>query len=92
MKVFYVLCISVLVLIACSGGEDTSIVEQGFTRAEQQLSNQLKAVPEATEYPRTIGKDGKLKVTRKNDWTVFIPVVCGMYMNIPTKKIGKRLQ
>lgn len=56
MKVFYVLCISVLVLIACSGGEDTSIVEQGFTRAEQQLSNQLKAVPEATEYPRTIGK------------------------------------
>ena len=87
MKVFYVLCISVLVLIACSGGEDTSIVEQGFTRAEQQLSNQLKAVPEATEYPRTIGKDGKM-TGRK----VFIPVVCGMYMNIPTKKIGKRLQ
>ena len=91
MKVFYVLCISVLVLIACSGGEDTSIVEQGFTRAEQQLYNQLKAVPEATEYPRTIGKDGKLKV-KMTGRKVFIPVVCGMYMNIPTKKIGKKLQ
>mgnify|MGYP000689080018 FL=1 len=86
MKVFYVLCISVLVLIACSGGEDTSIVEQGFTRAEQQLSNQLKAVPEATEYPRTIGKDGKLKVTRKNDWTEGFYPGCLWYVNEYTNK------
>ena len=86
MKVFYVLCISVLVLIACSGGEDTSIVEQGFTRAEQQLSNQLKAVPEATEYPRTIGKDGKLKVTRKNDWTEGFYPGCLWYVYEYTNK------
>lgn len=86
MKVFYVLCISVLVLIACSGGEDTSIVEQGFTRAEQQLYNQLKAVPEATEYPRTIGKDGKLKVTRKNDWTEGFYPGCLWYVYEYTNK------
>ncbi len=86
MKVFYVLCISVLVLIACSGGEDTSIIEQGFTRAEQQLSNQLKAVPEATEYPRTIGKDGKLKVTRKNDWTEGFYPGCLWYVYEYTNK------
>lgn len=86
MKVFYVLCISVLVLIACSGGEDTSIVEQGFTRAEQQLSNQLKAVPEATEYPRTIGKDGKLNVTRKNDWTEGFYPGCLWYVYEYTNK------
>ena len=86
MKVFYVLCISVLVLIACSGGEDTSIVEQGFTRAEQQLSNQLKAVPEATEYPRTIGKAGKLKVTRKNDWTEGFYPGCLWYVYEYTNK------
>ena len=86
MKVFYVLCISVLVLIACSGGEDTSIVEQGFTRAEQQLSNQLKAVPEATEYPRTIAKDGKLKVTRKNDWTEGFYPGCLWYVYEYTNK------
>ena len=86
MKVFYVLCISVLVLIACSGGEDTSIVEQGFTRAEQQLYNQLKAVPEATEYPRTIGKDGKLKGTRKNDWTEGFYPGCLWYVYEYTNK------
>ena len=86
MKVFYVLCISVLVLIACSGGEDTSIVEQGFSRAEQQLSNQLKAVPEATEYPRTIGKDGKLKGTRKNDWTEGFYPGCLWYVYEYTNK------
>ena len=86
MKVFYVLCISVLVLIACSGGEDTSIVEQGFTRAEQQLSNQLTAVTEATEYPRTRGKDGKLKVTRKNDWTEGFYPGCLWYVYEYTNK------
>lgn len=69
MKIFYILCISILVLIACSGRENTEFVKRGFDRAEQQLSNQLKVVPESTDYPRTIGKDGKLRVTHKNDWT-----------------------
>nr|WP_291529938.1 glycoside hydrolase family 88 protein [Bacteroides sp. UBA939] len=69
MKVSYILYMSVLMLVACSGEGDTEIVKRGFERAERQLSNQLKAIPEPTDYPRTIGKDGKLKVTHKNDWT-----------------------
>lgn len=32
----------------------------GFECAEQQLSAQLKAVPDPTTYPRTIRKDGEL--------------------------------
>lgn len=86
MKVFYILCISVLMLVACSGEGETGIVEQGFTRAEQQLTNQLNTVPEVTDYPRTIGKDGKLKVTHRNDWTEGFYPGCLWYVYEYTDK------
>ena len=53
---------------SCGTKNEENIVSYGFERAEQQLSAQLKVIPEPTEYPRTI-KDGKLKTTKKNDWT-----------------------
>ena len=43
-------------------------------------------MPEATEYPRTIGKDGKLKVTRKNDWTEGFYPGCLWYVYEYTNK------
>ena len=46
-----------------------ALIEDDFLVAEQHLSNQLKAVPEPTVYPRTTGKDGQLIATPKNDWT-----------------------
>ena len=86
MKAFYILCISVLVLIACSGAESTEIVKHGFERAEEQLSNQLQAVPQTTDYPRTIGKDGNLRVTHKNDWTEGFYPGCLWYVYEYTNK------
>lgn len=86
MKAFYILCISVLVLIACSGEESTETVKRGFERAEEQLSNQLQAVPQTTDYPRTIGKDGNLRVTHKNDWTEGFYPGCLWYVYEYTNK------
>lgn len=69
MKSFCSICMSALILVACSEVEKADVVKSGFTRAELQLSSQLETLPETTDYPRTIDKDGKLKVTHKNDWT-----------------------
>ena len=62
----WILCL--LILCSCSTKNEEDIVSRGFEIAELQLSAQLKVVPEPNEYPRTI-KDGKLKTTKKNDWT-----------------------
>ena len=62
----WILCL--LILCSCSTKNEEDIVSRGFERAELQLSAQLKVVPEPNEYPRTI-KGGKLKTTKKNDWT-----------------------
>lgn len=62
----WILCL--LILCSCSTKNEEDIVSRGFERAELQLSAQLKVLPEPNEYPRTI-KDGKLKTTKKNDWT-----------------------
>lgn len=48
--------------------EKQSMVVHGFRTAEQQLHNQLKAVPEPVAFPRTI-KNGQLHTTKMNDWT-----------------------
>ena len=86
----WILCL--LVFCSCGTKNEENIVSRGFERAEQQLSAQLKAIPEPTEYPRTI-KDGKLKTTKKNDWSEgFYPDACLMYMNISVMNTGKRLQ
>ncbi len=45
--------------------KEKDFVETGFTTAEIQLKNQLAAVPEPTEYPRTVDQDGKLNGTKK---------------------------
>lgn len=69
MKIKLLGALSLFVFSSCVGTGKKDIVSVGFERAQQQLSRQLKAVPEPTEYPRTIGKDGKLKATKLNDWT-----------------------
>lgn len=58
------------ILSSCGGNEKKcDFVTTGFETAEAQLKNQLVAVPEPVAYPRTTGKDGKLKATKLNDWT-----------------------
>lgn len=69
MKLKKLYFISLLACCSCTEQKPASMIEVGFERAEQQLSAQLKTVPEPTDYPRTIGKDGKLKTTPKTDWT-----------------------
>lgn len=68
MKMKEVLLFAVWLLTAC-GEKDKNTVSNAFSVAELHLSAQLVAVPEPTAYPRTIGKDGKLKVTKMKDWT-----------------------
>lgn len=87
MKIKGLLLFSVCLLTACGEGrraEDP--VDQVFAVAEQHLSAQLKAIPEPTAYPRTIGKDGKLKVTKKKDWTEGFYPGCLWYVYEYTRK------
>lgn len=62
--------ISSLMALSCelSTSSDLKRVDSCFAVAEQHLNNQLVAVPEPVEFPRTI-KNGKLRTTRMNDWT-----------------------
>ena len=48
MNKLWILCL--LVLCSCGTKNEENIVSRGFERAEQQLSAQLKAIPEPTEY------------------------------------------
>ena len=68
MKIKDILLSAACLLVAC-GSENKDMVNDSFSVAEKHLTAQLAAIPEPTSYPRTIGKDGKLKVTRKKDWT-----------------------
>lgn len=67
--------------------EDVGMVERGFSVAEQQLSNQLLALPQPTAYPRTM-KNGQLHTTALTDWTEgFYPgCLWYVYENNPTEK------
>ena len=58
-------CIS---LVSCKTTLTENIVDRSFNVARQQLSAQLKEIPEPTAFPRTI-KNGKLFTTKMNDWT-----------------------
>lgn len=82
--------LSGLIVASCAQlkSENLKMIDQGLTAAEQQLSHQLVAVPEPTAYPRTIGKDGKLRATRLNDWTEgFYPgCLWYVYENNPNEK------
>lgn len=79
IKLYAIVCAAML-LASCSGeNKKSEMVETGFARAGQQLSAQLADIPEPTGYPRTI-KDGKLKVTYKNDWTEGFYPGCLWYM------------
>ena len=67
MKVKVIFYASLLMLCSCVKEKETAImVKNGFERAEQQLSAQLQNIPEPTEYPRTINKQGTLKTTKKS--------------------------
>lgn len=79
MKIRYVLLFASCFLMACAQ-EKKEMVEDAFSVAAQQLSAQLEVIPEPTAYPRTIGKDGKLKVTRMKDWTEGFYPGCMWYM------------
>lgn len=87
MKIKGLLLFSLCLLTACGEGRrDGDPVDKAFTVAEQHLSAQLKAIPEPTAYPRTIGKDGKLKVTKKKDWTEGFYPGCLWYVYEYTRK------
>lgn len=77
-NVFFIL--SLFILCSCSRQESVNFVSTGYERAEQQLTLQLKAMPEPIAYPRTIDKEGKLKATKKNDWTEGFYPGCLWYM------------
>lgn len=68
-------------LFSCKGNkQEADFVVNGFARAEQQLSAQLSELPEPTGYPRTIDRNGNLRVTHKNDWTEGFYPGCLWYM------------
>ena len=88
MKFKLLLCICLnIVFFSCNEyKKGKEWVSKGFERAEQQFSAQLKAVPVPTAYPRTIGKDGKLKATPMNDWTEGFYPGCLWYLYEYTQK------
>ncbi|WP_291588762.1 glycoside hydrolase family 88 protein [Bacteroides sp.] len=87
MKIKGLLLFTACLLMACGGGnKDANLVDRSFSVAGQHLSAQLEAIPEPTAYPRTIGKDGKLKVTKKKDWTEGFYPGCLWYMYEYTHK------
>lgn len=87
MKIKGLLLLVVCFLAGCGKeSRDKRMVSEVFSVAEQQLSAQLNTIPEPTAYPRTIGKDGKLKVTKKKDWTEGFYPGCLWYMYEYTHK------
>lgn len=94
MKVKVIFYASLLMLCSCVKEKETAImVKNGFERAEQQLSAQLQNIPEPTEYPRTINKQGTLKTTKRMiGQKGFIRVACGMYMSTISQKTGSGQQ
>ena len=54
--------------LSCTEKKQGGMVENAFSVAEQQLTAQLKAVPEPVAFPRTI-RNGELYTTKMNDWT-----------------------
>lgn len=85
-KVSLLFVVSLFLFCSCKGTEKKGLVAVGFERAEEQLSAQLRQVLEPTEFPRTIGPDGKLKTTKKNDWTEGFYPGCLWYVYEYTKK------
>lgn len=87
MKIKGLLLFTACLLMACGrGNKDANLVDRVFSVAGQHLSTQLEVIPEPTAYPRTIGKDGKLKVTKKKDWTEGFYPGCLWYMYEYTHK------
>lgn len=80
MKITLILIMNLMMLCSCCKNEASDIINTGYARAEQQLAAQLKTVPEPTAYPRTINKEGKLRTTKKNDWTEGFYPGCLWYM------------
>lgn len=54
--------------LSCSQEKQVNMVDNAFKVAEQQLTAQLKTVPEPIAFPRTI-RNGELYTTKMNDWT-----------------------
>lgn len=81
MKAIGLFVVSSLIALACgqSKSDELKRIDESFAVAEQHLSNQLAAIPEPTEFPRTI-KNGKLKTTRMNDWTEGFYPGCLWYL------------
>lgn len=87
MKIKGLLLFAACLLVACGReSKEANWVDRVYSVAARHLSAQLKVIPEPTAYPRTIGKDGKLKVTRKKDWTEGFYPGCLWYMYEYTHK------
>lgn len=74
-----------LCLVSCEEKKQSGMVETGFSVAEQQLSAQLKAVPDPVAFPRTI-KNGELFTTKMTDWTEGFYPGCLWYVYENNKK------
>lgn len=65
-------CILFFSFAVCANGAEkikpNELEKKGFTRAEEQIANQLAGQPNTNRYPRT-SKNGKLVTTPKTDWT-----------------------
>lgn len=79
--------LGVMLLTSCSAPSDAEdFVKKGLLRAEEQLTAQLKAVPDPLEYPRTVDEEGRLKTTKRNDWTEGFYPGCLWYIYEYTQK------
>lgn len=57
MRIIGLLLLSCSLCMSCmQADKKKALIEDDFLVAEQHLSNQLKAVPEPTVYPRTYGQ------------------------------------
>lgn len=87
MKIKGLLLFAACLLMACGReSKDAGRADKVYSVAARHLSAQLEAIPEPTAYPRTIGKDGKLKVTKKKDWTEGFYPGCLWYIYEYTHK------
>lgn len=71
MKQFSVLTCALLVMICASlyAQEQNPTLSHAFNRAQELYTDMKQQLPNTSSYPRTVGKDGKLRFTKGNDWT-----------------------
>ncbi len=80
--VFFVIIIFIVAFVLNSS---KSIIQDNFSFAEKQESLMLEKLDNSTLNPRTINKDGKIKLVKSNDWTSGFFPGCLWYLYEYTK-------